>query len=138
MAKFKGRGFLLQIQTDDSPLTYATIGGFETNDLTKTNESVDVTDKGTAPHRELLQGAGIQSKSVTGNGFVSDDAQFELVVAAAEADTFVILKLISDAGDTHIGTFQVTNFQRGGEKNGAETFSCTFESSGQIVYTPPA
>jgi TP901-1 family phage major tail protein len=135
MPKYCGKDFLIQLE--DPALTFTTLGGLEANSLTINNEQVDVTDKGGMPWRELLDGCGIRSMSVSGNGFVTDQATFEkFMLAVINGPTIVDLRLVSGLGDRYDGLFQVASLERGGEKNGAETFTLSLESAGAIVYTP--
>jgi predicted secreted protein len=134
MAKNKGRGWLLQIRTDDDPETWGTVGGFESNDLDLATEAVEVTDKGSSGNRELLFGAGTKSRTFSGSGFRSSDANYALLQTAANDGTEVVLRMIStDGADKWTGSFLATSLQISGEHNGAETFTVTLESSGAIT-----
>ena len=134
MAKYSGKDFLIQVESA-VPGTYVTLGGLTTNGMTINNEAVDITDKGDMPWRVLLAGCGLRSISVKGSGFVSDNAVFKQVQTSIMAGTILNYRLISGAGDRFQGGFLVTSFERTGEKNNAEQFSASFESSGVPVYT---
>lgn len=134
MPKFCGKDFLIQLETN-TPGTYATLGGLTSNGMTINNEAVDVTDKGDMPWRLLLEGCGLRSMSLKGEGIVSDNAVFEQAQALALSGLHRNVKIISGAGDTFVGKFQLTSFDRSGEKNNAEMFSLALESSGVVTYT---
>lgn len=134
MSKFKGRDFLLQIETD-TPGTYATIAHLKTNNLTINNAQVDVTDKTGAPWRELLEGAGITSMSMKGNGITSDDATFGQLLGIAMANTLHKYKITSGAGHSFTGTFQLTSFDESGDYAKEDAFTFSLESSGTVTYT---
>ena len=46
-----------------------------------------------------------------------------------------LYKLTSGLGDTFVGNFQINSLERNGEYNGAEQFSTSLASAGDIVYT---
>lgn len=133
MAAGKGNDFLFKIW--DGVSAYATVGGFRVNTMVINNESVDVTTKGTSMWRELLEGAGIQSMSLSGNGVFKDGVQEELMRAQAAANTIVDYEIYASNGDKWQGAFQVTSYERAGEKNTEETFSVSLESGGDITFT---
>lgn len=135
MAKFKGRDFLVQRESN-TPGTYVTIGGMRSTSMTINNESVDVTDKDGDTWRKLLEGAGIQSMSIKLSGVFSDNATTNSVQADVVANSVKNYKLVSGNADFFIGAFQITSMERGGEYNKEETFSVTLESAGTVAYTP--
>jgi len=134
--KYSGKDFLIQVESATTPGTFVTLGGLSTNGLTINNEAVDITDKGDMPWRVLLAGCGLRSMSVKGSGMVSNDSVFKQVQASILAGTILNYRLVSGAGDKFVGGFLVTSFERSGEKNNAEMFSASFESSGVPAYTP--
>ena len=132
MSKFCGKDFLLQV--DDGASGYATVGGLRSTGLTINNEQVDVTDKGDAPWRALLENCGVRSMSISGSGIFSDDQWLEDVQGYALDGTIQTYKIISGNGDYFIGDFQVASVERNGEYNGAEQYSLSLESSGPVAY----
>lgn len=136
MPKYSGKDFLIQVESPTVPGTFVTLGGLTSNSLSINNEPVDITDKSDMPWRVLLANAGLRSMSVKGSGFVSDNAVFKQVQASIFNGTILNYRMISGAGDKFVGNFLVSNFERTGEKNNAEQFSASFESSGVPVFTP--
>ncbi len=137
MAKYCGSELLIQVETTPGGGTYATIGATNTATITIGNETVNVTDKGGMPFRELL-GCGENTLTVSGGGYVSDDANFDIAHAAAVGGgpgSIINFTIISAKGDSYVGAFQVSSFERSGDHNTAETFTFTLESAEQIVYT---
>ena len=134
--KFCGKDLLIQLE-DVIPSTFTTIGGFRSNGVTINNEQVDVTDKGTMPWRQLIE-CGIRTMSLAGSGVFTDDEVMKRMVAhsVTDGETIQNFKIISGAGDTFEGLFQIASLERTGEHNGAEEFSLTLESAGIIAYTP--
>ena len=134
MAAGKGSDFLFKIDTTGSG-AYVTVGGFRVNTMVINNEAVDITTKGASKWRELLEGAGIQTMSLAGNGVFKDGAQEELMRAQAASNSIVDYEAIASNGDKWQGAFQVATYERAGEYNGDETFSVALESAGTITFT---
>lgn len=133
---YKGRSFLLKLGDGASPEVFTAIGGIQTKSLSINNNPVDVSDD-SAGYAKMLADGGIQSMEVSGSGIVKDNTQSRAWIAAAVARTEAHYQLVSGLGDTFQGTFVISSFQRTGNHDGAETFSCTMQASGSISYTPP-
>lgn len=125
MAKYIGNDMVLKIMNT----TYKTIAGCLSHTLTINNEVIDVSDKDSNRWSDKIS-AGQRSLAVSFNGWVSDDAQFALMEAAAEGDTIVDLQLAYGNGKTVTGNFHVDSFEYTGEYNGAQAFSCTLSNDG--------
>ena len=125
MAKYIGNDMVLKIQNTG----YQTIAGCLSHTLTINNEVIDVSDKDSNRWSDKIS-AGQRSLAVSFNGWVSDDAQFALMEAAAEGDTIVDLQLAYGNGKTVTGNFHVDSFEYTGEYNGAQAFSCTLSNDG--------
>ena len=132
MAAGKGSEVLLKIW--DGASAYATVGGFRVNTMVLNNEMVDVTTKGASKFRELLEQAGIQSMTLSGNGVFKDGANEELMRAQSLSNAFENYEMYASNGDKWQGSFQITSYERAGEHNGEETFSVTLESAGDITF----
>lgn len=70
MSVEKGSAFLLKIGNGDTPLTYTTIAGLRTTQLSVSGEAVNITNKDSGGWRELLSGAGVRAVSVSAAGRV--------------------------------------------------------------------
>ncbi len=132
MAAQKGRLFLLKSGTAAAGTTLA---GMRTTGMTLNNEQVDVTTKDSAGWRTLLEGAGVQSLSLSAEGVFNNAAVEHTVRGYAFANSINAFALVFPDGDYIEGSFAISNFQRAGAHNGEETYSMAFESSGQPVYT---
>lgn len=140
MAKYKGRLFLVKRgQGDGPPETFTTVGGMRSTGMTINNETVDVTDKGSAPWRELLAGAGLKSMSISLAGVFKNDAELKALqqrILATDGTDILNFQIISESGDKFVGAFQITSLERTGEHVGEEQYSISLESSGAITFTP--
>lgn len=134
MAGKAGKHLLLKVDTAGSPGTYTTIGGLRSKSMTINNEAIDATEHGSNEWRELLDGAGIRSMSLSGSGIFTTNANLSQMRADAIAGTLRNFQLVDDDnGDTFTGKFKITSMERGGEYNGEQTWSVSLESSGEIV-----
>ena len=144
MAAQKGLDVLLKVNTTGS--TYVTIGGLRSTSITLNDESVDITNKDSLGHRQLLAGGGMNSVSISASGVFTDSATEENVRAdffgqqntsdgsSAQTASFTNYQfLIPDFG-TLTGSFQITSLEYAGEYNGEVTYSMSFESAGYITY----
>ena len=140
MAAGKGSSFLLK---DNSTGTPATIGGLRSTSMTINGEAVDITSKdsnafissGNDKARDLLQGGGVRSMSITASGVFTDSSTENILRGFAFDGAIQNYDLIFSDGSKISGAFLITSYERAGEFNGEETYSVTLESSNTITYT---
>lgn len=127
-----GKDLLLKINTSGS--TYTTIGGLRAKTMTFNAEGIDVTNHSSSQWRTMLDGAGIRSMTISGQGVFNTDATLTTLRQAAVAQTLTNFQIVDDdSGDTFQAAFKVTSFERAGEYNGEMTWSTTLESSGEVT-----
>ena len=140
MAAQKGSAFLLKENSTGSP---ATVGGLRSTSMTINNEMIDITSKDSNPFisgaknnaRDLLEGGGVSSMTITASGVFTDSSTENLVRGFALDQQIKAYVLVFPDGSTLSGNFLVTSYERGGEFNGEETYSLTLESSNALTYT---
>ena len=140
MAVQKGSSFLLK---DNSTGTPATIGGLRSTSMSINGEMVDVTTKdsnafvtsGNDKARDLLQGGGIRSMSISASGVFTDSSTENLLRGFAFDGSIQNYDLVFGDGSKIAGAFLITSYERAGEYNGEETYSVTLESHNTITYT---
>ena len=136
----KGSSFLLK---DNSTGTPATIGGLRSTSMTINGEAVDITTKdsnafissGNDKARDLLQGGGVRSMSISASGVFTDSSTENILRGFAFDGAIQNYDLIFSDGSKISGAFLITSYERAGEFNGEETYSVTLESSNTITYT---
>ena len=136
----KGSSFLLK---DNSTGTPATIGGLRSTSMTINGEAVDITTKdsnafissGNDKARDLLQGGGVRSMTLSASGVFTDSSTENLVRGFAFDGAIQNYDLVFSDGSKIAGAFLITSYERAGEFNGEETYSLTLESSNTITYT---
>ena len=140
MAAGKGSSFLLK---DNSTGTPATIGGLRSTSMTINGEAVDITTKdsnafissGNDKARDLLQGGGVRSMTLSASGVFTDSSTENILRGFAFDGAIQNYDLIFSDGSKIAGAFLITSYERAGEFNGEETYSVTLESSNTITYT---
>ena len=136
MAAQKGRDLLLRADTPAVPGTFETIGGMRSKSLTINEETVDTSDSDSANQwRELLEGGGIKSMSVSGSGVFKDSAAEQQVLTWKMAGTHPDMEIVVPDLGTFAGSFAIPTLEYSGEYNGEVQFSMSFESAGEITFT---
>ena len=140
MAAGKGSSFLLKENSTGTP---ATVGGLRSTSMSINGEMVDITNKdsnafissGNDKARDLLQGGGVRSMSLSASGVFTDSSTENLVRGFAFDGAIQNYDLVFSDGSKIAGAFLITSYERAGEFNGEETYSLTLESSNTITYT---
>lgn len=144
MAAQDGVDMILKYNTTSA--TYAAIGGEREVTLTLNHEQVDVTSKDSEStanntlYRELLDGAGVQTCSVSGSFVFDDTSAANLIRNDYQSRTAASYRLIVPGSnlDNIQGNFQVSSFEMAGVYNDAVTMNLTLESAGDISFTTAA
>lgn len=128
-----GATFLLKIGDGADPLTYETVAGLRTTQMTINGDTVVVTHKESGGWRDLLSGAGARSVSVSASGiFLGSDAE-SAVRAHALAGTLDDYELSFEHGERLQGRFLVQRLDYSGDFNGERTYTLQLESSGAVL-----
>lgn len=146
MAAQKGSALLLKIGDGASPEGFTTVGGLRSTSITMNDEAVDVTNKDSLGHRELLAGGGVNSVSVSGSGVFTDAASETSLKTAyfaqqntsdgssAQTAVFNNYQIIIPDFGTMTGSFMIASLEYAGEYNGEVTYSVTLESADYITF----
>jgi TP901-1 family phage major tail protein len=137
MAKYCGKIFILSKGNEDGPPeTFTLVGGIKTTGMTINKEQVDITTKDDSDFRQLLADCGLKSMSISAAGLFSDEAKINEMQAEVLTGAHKMYKITSARGDSFTGLFELSTFERNGDKVGAEQYTTTLESAGDIDYTP--
>lgn len=134
MAKYLGNALILEVETTPGSGTYSTIAGSSEHTLTINNEAVDVSDKDSNRWRQMIA-AGARSLAVSMNGFVSDDAEFEIMRIASRDDVILNYRVTYGNADTITGAFHIDSFEVAGAYNNAQSFTATLSSADEPTLT---
>ncbi|PCI59459.1 MAG: phage major tail protein, TP901-1 family [Kordiimonadales bacterium] len=139
MAAQSGRDLLLKVH-DGSGLfddaNYVVVGGFTSNNINITAQSVDITNKDSNGFSEMLESAGNISISAGGDGVFVDDASFQRVHDHVLAQTHPDCKLVLPGFAEYTGKFHISSLNITGNDNQAITYAITLESAGVVTVTP--
>ena len=131
------KGKLVLLKADlagGSPQAYTTVAGLRTTTWTVNGEDVDVTTKDDNGWQQRLAGAGVRSIAVSANGIFQDSAAEEVVRGWAFDQSINWFQLTFENGDRLESQFQISNYERTGDHDGAETYSLTLASHGTPNY----
>lgn len=133
MAVEKGSAFLLKIGDGGAPVSYATVAGLRTTQLSVNGEAVNVTSKDSGGWRELLPGAGVRSVSVAGAGVFTGSAAEIRLRGHALSGAVDEYELSFESGERMRGRFLVTRLDYAGDYNGERNYTLSLESSGPVT-----
>ena len=135
MAAQKGKLVLLKANvTAGSPQVFTTLAGLRTTTWTINGGDVDVTTKDDDGWQQRLAGAGVRSLSVSASGIFQDTAAEETVRQWAFDQSINLFEITFENGDRLECRFQISNYERTGDHDGAETYSLTLSSDGAPSY----
>lgn len=127
-----GKDFLLKVETSAS--VYTTVAGLRSKSFSLSADGIDVTNHGSNQWRELLDGAGIRSMSISGSGVFKNDSTLTTIRQNAMSQTLTNFQIVDDdSGDTFQASFKITSFERSGEFNGEQVWTIALESSGEVT-----
>jgi len=135
MVAFKGRDVLVKVEDATTANTFNLLGGMRSPRLSINNETVDITSADDAGVRTLLDGAGVNSISISGAGVAIDDTAATDLETYARGNIQKKFQFVFGAVGTYEGTFVCTSFEYTGEYNGEAQYSASFESSGAVTFT---
>lgn len=125
-----------------SGLTYepfSTVGGLRSSGLSYSSEGIDTTNYGSNQWRSMKDGAGIKSASLSGEGVISNTANFTILRTQFVANSLTCFALINvSTGEVEWGCFKITAIEKSAEYSGEATYSLSAESSGEVKYVAAA
>lgn len=133
MAAQRGKDILLKIE--GAPGVFTTVAGLRARTLSLNARTVDATDGDSAGRwRELLEGAGVKSAAVAGQGIFRDAASDALIREAFFDQSLRTWRLIVPDFGTLQGPFLIAALEYAGEHEGEATFAISLASAGQVTF----
>lgn len=130
-----GKDLLLKLDTDGLG-TFVTVAGLRARRLAFNAAAVDVTDSGSAGRwRELLEGAGVRSASLSGTGIFRDAASDAAVRQVFFDGAIRAWQVVIPDFGTVAGPFQLVGLEYAGEHAGEVAFELALESAGELTFT---
>ena len=132
MAAERGSAFLLKLGAG-VPVSYSTVAGLKTTQLSINGDAVAITNKGSGGWRELLSGAGVRSVSVAASGIFTGSSAESEIRGLALSGTLQDYELSFESGERLRGEFLVTRLDYAGDFNGERNYTLALESSGEVA-----
>ena len=133
MAAQRGKDILLKIES--APGVFTTVAGLRARTISLNARTVDATDGDSAGRwRELLDGAGVKSAAVAGQGIFRDAASDALIRETFFDQAARTWRLIVPDFGTLEGPFLVAALEYAGEHEGEATFAISLASAGQVTF----
>jgi len=133
MTAQKGSAFLLKIGDGGSPVSYDTVAGLRTTQMSINGDTVVVTHKQSDGWRDLLSGAGTRSVSVNAAGIFLGSSAEASIRTHALSGTIDDYELSFEDGEKLRGRFLVQRLDYSGDFNGERNYTLQLESSGPVV-----
>lgn len=135
MAVQNGKDLLVKIDLS-SDGSFETVAGLRATRISFNAQSVDITNLDSqGGWRELLEGAGVKSASISGSGIFRDaasDARVRQIFFDGEVPQFQVV--IPDFGIVQ-GRFQVSAIEYAGTFDGEATYELSLASAGALSFT---
>jgi TP901-1 family phage major tail protein len=133
MSAQKGSAFLLKIGNGGTPVSYETVAGLRTTQMSITGDAVVVTSKDSGGWRELLSGAGVRQVSVSAAGIFLGSAAETAIRGHVLAGTIDDYELSFEDGERLRGRFLVQRLDYAGDFNSERNYTLSLESSGPVT-----
>jgi len=130
----RGRDMLLKADPNRSG-SYETLAGLRSTRLAFNAETVDVTNRESEGRwRELLEGAGVRSASLSGAGLFRDQAADETIRSLFFDGAAVPWQVVVPDFGTIEGPFQIAALEFAGEHDGAVLYDISLASAGALSF----
>ena len=143
MGGLAGYNYRLQTPTDASISNqdgkpqvsdYEDLGNVTSNSIELTATEIDITSQSSNQNKELLDGFGIKSASISSSGLKSDQQLHNDLEENFGTQRLRWFRLIQrDSGRVYEGKFKITSLQVEGANDQAVTFSLSLMSSGEVT-----
>lgn len=112
------------------------IAGTQTKGLTCNNEPVDVTDDDSMGWRELMALPGLKTVELPISGVMKNLELMQAFFNATGGSQVFAVSVTYPDGSVAAGNFMLASFSETGESNVGKTFDSTWQSTGEITFTP--
>lgn len=113
---------------------YVAVGGLRSKSMSLSSDGIDITSEDSDEWTTLLDGAGIRSMEISGDGVYNNSAVFQGVVTKFLANQLTCLAFVEyKSGRVYSGCFKITSLEITGSHDGEATYSMSASSSGAIT-----
>ncbi|HEX3674035.1 MAG TPA: phage major tail protein, TP901-1 family [Rhizomicrobium sp.] len=136
MSAQRGKDLLIKIGDGADPENFTTVAGLRATTLAFNAQTVDVTNADSADQwRELLDGGGIASASISGSGVFKDASSDATLRTAFFGQTLKDFQIVIPSFGTVAGPFKITALQYDGPYDGELKLSLSLASAGALTFT---
>lgn len=119
-----------EVWTDITVEVFKTIGGLRTSSFAFASEAIEISNYGSNQWRQVKDGAGFRTVSVSGDGVYTSAVNFRALEADAFANNLVCLGFVDvTAGRVYHGCFKIVSVEASAEFSGEATFTLSAESA---------
>ena len=136
MSAQKGKDLLIKIGNGATLETFTTVAGLRATTLAFNAQNVDVTNSDSVDQwRELLDGGGVKSATISGSGVFKDAASDTALRTAFFNQTLSNWQIVIPSFGTVAGPFKITSLQYDGPYDGELKLSLSLASAGALTFT---
>jgi TP901-1 family phage major tail protein len=136
MTAQRGKDLLIKIGDGASPEVFTTVAGLRATTLSFNAQTVDVTNADSADQwRELLDGGGVKSASISGSGVFMDAGSVAALRTACVNQALTDAQIVIPSFGTVQGPFKLTALAYDGPYDGELKLSMTLASAGALSFT---
>lgn len=134
MAVQNGKDLLIKVDMDGAG-DFVTLAGLRASRISFNSQTVDVTSiESSGGWRELLNGGGVKSASISGSGvFRDEDTDERARQLFFDGATPLFQVIIPDFGIIE-GLFQITSIEYAGQYEGEATYEIAMASGGELTF----
>lgn len=122
-----------------SALAFVGVGGLRSKTFSVKVDGIDITNSDSDQWTTLLDGAGIRSFELSGEGVFTNSQKVQALEDALIANRQVCLMFLdAKAYRIYEGCFKITSMEYSGSFDGEGTFSMSASSSGALTVVPAA
>lgn len=109
---------------------FKTVGGLRTSSFAFASEAIEISNYGSNQWRQVKDGAGFRTVSISGDGVYTSAANFRQLELDAFSNTLVCLGFVDvTAGRVYHGCFKIVSVEASAEFSGEATFTLSAESA---------
>jgi TP901-1 family phage major tail protein len=113
---------------------FKTVGGLRSKSFSFASEGVDVSNHGSNQWREMLDGAGMRTVSISGEGVYTSATNYRALENHAFANEITCLAFVDVVGGRiYFGCFKIVSIEASAEFNGEATYSLSAENAAAIT-----
>lgn len=113
---------------------FRNVGGIRGKSAAFSSEGIDITNQDSDQWQTLLDGAGIRSSEISGDGVFTNEAVAKEIEDDFLANSLTCLAIVEGkSGRVYVGCYKLTSYEIGGAYDGEGTMSLSGSSSGPVT-----